>query len=142
MNRTTTIRLSKKDFELQMLTVGDLHDIGAVIFDDRKKELIEDGTDAGLDEEQLFKLVRDFREEWSNGVEVLRAAYTASGAKMFLEKAFLASGLDTEVVANCNSLRELVAASAKVCDLPDPFAKKDSMTDEELENAEIVPDDQ
>ena len=109
MNRTTTIRLSEKDFELQMLTVGDLHDIGAVIFDDRKKELIEDGRDAGLE---------------------------------FLEKAFLASGLDADVVTNCNSLRELVAASAKVCDLPDPFAKADPMTDEELENAEIVPDDQ
>ena len=134
MIKNIEITLDGQQFQVQRLTVRQLHEVGQKIFNVRRKELISDCQAVGMDNEQTIVKVSELRVAWDQGTEVKRQAYTELGARMFIASALIEAGIDADVLDAVNDLPELASASAEVCGLWDPFA------DGNDEPVEIDPD--
>jgi|TARA_R100001163_G_scaffold64385_2_gene58471 hypothetical protein len=141
MNQQPSITINGKEFTVRRLTVGQIHTVGDRIFKRIRDTLSEDCLAAGLDSADTLREVRKLRDEWANGIEVLRQAYTYRGALAFVGFALSEAGEDLAVLDDTPDLKELVTASATVLGLPDPF---DDSNQEPVDpdEEEIVPDDQ
>ena len=142
MNETIDIQLDGRDHTVRRLSVQEIHDVGDCLFQEARRRLNEDAEVAGLTPDERLAMIKELREEWANGVEVLRQSYTRKGAAMFLKKAFENSDLDASILEEERDLKTLVVASCLVCGLPDPFESEpepDVPVDEDEE--EIFDDD-
>lgn len=141
MNQQPSITINGKDFTVRRLTVGQIHSVGDRIYQRLRGCLAEDCRAAGLDPKETLEQVRLLRDDWANGIEVLRQAYTYKGALEFVGFALSEAGEDLAVLDDSPSLQELVTASAAVLGLPDPFDESNEKPIDPDEE-EIVPDDQ
>jgi hypothetical protein len=141
MNQQPSITINGKEFTVRRLTVGQIHTVGDKIFTKKREALSEDCRAAGLSSTETLAEVRKMRDEWANGIEVLRQAYTYKGALAFVGFALAEAGEDLAVLDDTPDIKELVTASAAVLGLPDPF---DDSNQEPVDpdEEEIVPDDQ
>ena len=141
MNQQPSKSINGKEFTVRKLTVGQLHTVGDRIYTKVRDQLSEDCKSAGLSAAETLKEVKDLRTDWSNGIEVLRQAYTYKGALTFVGFALAEAGHDVSVLDDTPDLKELVIASAAVVGLPNPFEESESEPVDPDEE-EIVPDDQ
>jgi hypothetical protein len=142
MKTRVAIKLSGVDYFLRLLTVQDIHEIGEYLYEDQRQQLVDDAKAAGLSPESTMDRVSTLREEWSNGVEVLRQAYTRVGAQKFIQYALKNEGEDIEIANKESDLEALVRASTALCGLPDPFSGEDAPTKVKDEDEEEIFDDQ
>ena len=141
MNQQPSISINGKEYTVRKLTVGQIHTVGDRIYKQVRDRLSEDCKAAGLDSSETLIQIRKLRDEWANGIEVLRQAYTYKGALAFVGFALSEAGEDLSVLDDTPELKELVTASATVLGLPDPFDESKSVPVDPDEE-EIVPDDQ
>lgn len=142
MNETIDIQLDGRDHTVRRLSVQEIHDVGDYLFQEERRRLSEDAEVAGLTPDERLAKIKELRDEWANGVEVLRQSYTRKGAAAFLKKAFEKSDLDASILEEERDLKTLVVASCLACGLPDPFESQpetDVQVDEDEE--EIFDDD-
>ena len=135
MNEQVEVEVAGRSLRVHRLTVQEIHDVGDELFNQARRRLSEDAEIAGLDPDQRLSKIKELREEWSNGVEVLRQSYTRTGATEFIKQAFAKSSEDVSILEEERDLKTLVVASCVVCGLPDPF-------DHEEENPAQVDEDE
>lgn len=121
MNEQVEVEVSGRIIQVRRLTVQEIHDVGNELFNQARRRLTEDAEVAGLEPEDRLAKIKELREEWSNGVEVLRQSYTRTGAAEFIKRALKNADEDASAVDEERDLKTLVVASCVVCGLPDPF---------------------
>ena len=138
MNEQVEVEVSGRSIQVRRLTVQEIHDVGNELFNQARRRLTEDAEVAGLEPEDRLVKIKELREEWSNGVEVLRQSYTRTGAAEFIKRALKNSDEDASAVDEERDLKKLVVASCVVCGLPDPFVHVEEEADKVDEDEEEI----
>jgi len=142
MKKEVTISLLGTEYSVERLTVQQIHSVGHMIFEHRRKQTIDDCNAVGMDNEQTMSQVSTLRSAWEAGTEVKRQAYTELGGRLFVAEALRCAGINEDVLDDVSDLMELARASAAVCGLWDPFEPDDDAVDVDPEVEEIINGDQ
>jgi hypothetical protein len=141
MLKSVEVKLNNETFDVNIFSVADIHRVGELIYRSRRDNLISDLVALEVSDDEKFKQVSELRGKWSNGLEVLRSAYSMDGAQIICDEA-LGELVEIE---ECTDLQELVTAATLICGLPNPFeVTSDSKEEKETvdDSEEIKPDDQ
>lgn len=140
MLKSVEVKLNNEIFDVNIFSVADIHRVGEVIYRSRRDNLISDLVALGVSDDEKLKKVSELREKWSNGLEVLRSAYSMDGAQIICDEALG----DLVDIDECTELQELVTAATLICGLPNPFevtAESEEQKEADDDSEEIKPDD-
>ncbi len=141
MNERIEIELNSTKYFVKRLTVQQVHDVGESLYVAERQRLVDDAEAAGLDADKRLAQVKQLRESWANGVEILRQAYTRHGAISFLEAALEPENIGLDVLEEDRDIKSLIRAATTVCGLPDPFDETDDENSTVDEDEEEIWDD-